>query len=209
MHWPSACCRVAAVQSLVSRSRVTGRRDRNSSNRSACFPIWPMSVMQSPSSSIPPRPHTFACPMPICAPPVLTKARYACPSDWKIPKISWKIWHAGYEVPKNRSHKRHLEMEFLVRDKTCFAFTGGKPYEAGRPTVVFIHGAQHDHSVWILQSRYLAHHGFSVLALDLPGHGKSVGPALTRIEAMADWVLDVLSALGASEVTLIGHSMGS
>jgi len=100
-------------------------------------------------------------------------------------------------------------MEFLVRDKTCFAFTGGKPYEAGRPTVVFIHGAQHDHSVWILQSRYLAHHGFSVLALDLPGHGKSVGPALTRIEAMADWVLDVLSALGASEVTLIGHSMGS
>ena len=100
-------------------------------------------------------------------------------------------------------------MEFLVQAKKSFAFTGGKPFDAMRPTVVFIHGAQHDHSVWILQSRYLAHHGFSVLALDLPGHGKSAGPALADIEAMAAWVLDALAAVGASDVTLVGHSMGS
>lgn len=100
-------------------------------------------------------------------------------------------------------------MEFLVQAKKSFAFTGGKPFDARLPTVAFIHGAQHDHSVWILQSRYLAHHGFSVLALDLPGHGKSAGPALASIEAMAAWVLAALAALGASDVTLVGHSMGS
>ena len=58
-----------------------------------------------------------------------------------------------------------------------YAYTGGKPFDAARPCVVFLHGAQHDHSVWILQSRYLAHHGYSVLALDLPGHGRSRGEA--------------------------------
>jgi len=40
---------------------------------------------------------------------------------------------------------------------------------------VFIHGVLNDHSVWILQSRYLAHHNWNVLAIDLPGHGKSGG----------------------------------
>ena len=34
-----------------------------------------------------------------------------------------------------------------------------------------------DHTVWALQTRYFAHHGRSVLAVDLPGHGRSEGPA--------------------------------
>ena len=99
---------------------------------------------------------------------------------------------------------------FLAVDRhQAYAYTGGKAFDAGLPVVVFIHGAQHDHSVWILQSRYLANHGFAVLALDLPGHGRSAGPALASIEAMAQWVLAVLDAAGASRATLIGHSMGS
>jgi pimeloyl-ACP methyl ester carboxylesterase len=73
---------------------------------------------------------------------------------------------------------------------------------------VFVHGALHDHSVWILQSRYLAHHGFAVLAVDLPGHGRSAGPALDTVEAMADWVLQ-LAAAGRKRATIVGHSMGS
>ena len=51
----------------------------------------------------------------------------------------------------------------------AYAYTGGKTFEANKPTVVFIHGVLNDHSVWILQTRYLAHHGFNVLAVDLPG----------------------------------------
>ncbi len=74
---------------------------------------------------------------------------------------------------------------------------------------MFIHGAQNDHSVWALQSRYFAHHGFSVLAPDLPGHGRSKGSALSSVEEMADWLLALLDAAGAGPALLVGHSMGS
>lgn len=91
----------------------------------------------------------------------------------------------------------------------AYAYTGGKPFDAARPAVVFIHGAQHDHSVWALQTRYFAHHGFGVLAVDLPGHGRSDGPARRDIGALADWLAGLLDAAGASKAILVGHSMGS
>lgn len=91
----------------------------------------------------------------------------------------------------------------------AWAYTGGRPFDATRPVVVFVHGAQNDHSVWALQSRYFAHHGFAVLAVDLPGHGRSAGPALESIEALADWLLALLDAAGVARAALVGHSMGS
>ncbi len=100
-------------------------------------------------------------------------------------------------------------MQFEIDGATAYAYTGGKPFDPALPTVVFIHGAQNDHSVWALQSRYLAHHGHSVLAVDLPGHGRSAGPALTSVDAMADWVVSVLQAAGVRRALLAGHSMGS
>jgi pimeloyl-ACP methyl ester carboxylesterase len=60
-----------------------------------------------------------------------------------------------------------------------------------------------------LHSRWFAHHGFSVLAPDLPGHGRSSGPALRSIAAMADWSAALLDSAGAAKARLIGHSMGS
>ncbi len=100
-------------------------------------------------------------------------------------------------------------MWLSVNGQQAYAYTGGKPFDSARPTVVFIHGAQHDHSVWILQSRYLAHHGFNVLALDLPGHVRSAGAPLASVEEMAAWVAAVLDAAGVKTATLVGHSMGS
>lgn len=100
-------------------------------------------------------------------------------------------------------------MMLNVNGRAAYAYTGGKSFDASRPTVVFIHGAQHDHSVWALQSRYLAHHGYGVLALDLPAHGRSDGPPLESVEALAEWVVAVLDAAGARTATLVGHSMGS
>ena len=100
-------------------------------------------------------------------------------------------------------------MELTVNGRKAYVYTGGKPFDAALPTVVFCHGAQCDHSVWILQSRYLAHHGYGVLALDLPGHGRSAGPALGRIEDLADWIPAVLDAAGVKQASVVGHSMGS
>ena len=100
-------------------------------------------------------------------------------------------------------------MWLQVNDKRAYAYTGGRPFDASRPTIAFVHGAQHDHSVWILQTRYLAHHGWSVLAFDLPGHGRSEGEPLTTVEAIADWVLAALDAAGVARAMIVGHSMGS
>jgi pimeloyl-ACP methyl ester carboxylesterase len=96
-----------------------------------------------------------------------------------------------------------------VQGHAAYCYTGGKPFDAALPTAVFIHGAQNDHSVWILQTRYFAHHGFGVLAVDLPGHGRSKGSALTSVEALARWLLALLDAAGVQQANLIGHSMGS
>ncbi|MFZ6849615.1 alpha/beta fold hydrolase [Undibacterium sp. RuRC25W] len=100
-------------------------------------------------------------------------------------------------------------MLFNVNQHEAYCYTGGKLLKPELPTVVFIHGAQNDHSVWGLQSRYFAHHGYNVLAVDLPGHGRSKGPALTSIEDMAHWLLALLDAAQIQQATLVGHSMGS
>ena len=100
-------------------------------------------------------------------------------------------------------------MIFNVNERAAYAYTGGKAFDAALPTVVFIHGAQNDHSVWGLQSRWFAHHGYGVLAVDLPGHGRSAGPALASVEQMADWLLALLDAAGVERALLAGHSMGS
>jgi pimeloyl-ACP methyl ester carboxylesterase len=93
-------------------------------------------------------------------------------------------------------------------DRKVYAYTGGKPLEPELPGVVFVHGALHDHSVWILQSRYLAHHGRSVLAVDLPGHGRSEGEAL-GVEAAGRWLAALVAASGVQCCAIVGHSMGS
>lgn len=100
-------------------------------------------------------------------------------------------------------------MILTVQGKAAYAYTGGRRFDAALPTVVFVHGAQHDHSVWGLQSRYFAHHGFNVLAVDLPGHCRSEGPAKATVEALADWLAECLDAAGASAALVVGHSMGS
>jgi pimeloyl-ACP methyl ester carboxylesterase len=108
-------------------------------------------------------------------------------------------------------------MQIEINGEAAYAYTGGKPFDTALPCVVFIHGAQNDHSVWGLQSRWFAHHGFAVLAVDLPGHGRSAGKPLPSIEDLADWIELLLEKVGAGDtancaaknVTLVGHSMGS
>ena len=100
-------------------------------------------------------------------------------------------------------------MNLPVSGKQVYAYAGGRPFDPALPAVVFIHGAEHDHCVWVLQSRYLAHHGRGVLAVDLPGHGRSEGPPLSSVEALADWVVALLDAANVKQAALVGHSMGS
>src|SRR5215468_607020 len=100
-------------------------------------------------------------------------------------------------------------MQLNVNGSDVFVATGGREFDKTLPTVVFLHGAGFDHSTWALHTRWFAHHGFSVLAPDLPGHGRSAGPSLPGIAEMADWTAALLDAAGAAKAHLIGHSMGS
>ena len=100
-------------------------------------------------------------------------------------------------------------MELSVQGQSAYVYTGGKPFDPALPCVVFIHGALHDHSVWTLLARWLAHHGHAVLALDLPGHGRSRGAPLDSVQALADWTLALMQAAGVRGAAVVGHSMGS
>lgn len=100
-------------------------------------------------------------------------------------------------------------MQLEVDRETVYAATGGKTIDPGKQTVVFLHGVGQDHTIWVLPTRYFARHDRNVLAVDLPGHGRSTGAPLSTIEAMADWAVAVLDAAGVERAAMVGHSMGS
>jgi pimeloyl-ACP methyl ester carboxylesterase len=100
-------------------------------------------------------------------------------------------------------------MRAVVEGNEIYAYTGSRPLDAALASVVFVHGAGNDHSVWALQSRYFAHHGFNALAVDLPAHGRSAGAPVRSVTALGDWIAAFLDSTGISEAAVVGHSMGS
>src|SRR3954464_5842209 len=100
-------------------------------------------------------------------------------------------------------------MQLSVNGLEAFVATGGREFDTSQPTIVLLHGAGFDHTAWALHSRWFAHHGYGVLAPDLPGHGRSSGAPLSTIAEMADWTAALLEAAGATKARLVGHSMGS
>ena len=100
-------------------------------------------------------------------------------------------------------------MHLTVQGHSTYCYTGGKPFDATKPTAVFIHGVLNDHSVWILQTRWFANHGWNVLAVDLPGHCRSGGPPPASVEDAAQFIIALLDAAGVQRAALIGHSFGS
>ncbi len=86
----------------------------------------------------------------------------------------------------------------------------GKGFDAARPTVLFVHGAGMDHSVWPLQARHFAYRGWNALAPDLPGPRPQRGrSAASSIGEAADWLWQLIKALEVDAVALVGHSMGA
>jgi pimeloyl-ACP methyl ester carboxylesterase len=100
-------------------------------------------------------------------------------------------------------------MQLSVNGVETFVATGGRDFDSSLPTIVLLHGAGFDHTTWALHSRWFAHHGYGVLAPDLPGHGRSSGAPLQAIADMADWTAALLDAAGVAKAWLVGHSMGS
>jgi pimeloyl-ACP methyl ester carboxylesterase len=100
-------------------------------------------------------------------------------------------------------------MHLTVNGHDTYCYTGGKPFNAAQPSVIFIHGVLNDHSVWILQTRYFAHHGWNVLAPDLPGHCKSAGAPAKSVEEATAFITALMDAASIERAALVGHSFGS
>ena len=100
-------------------------------------------------------------------------------------------------------------MYLTVNGNKTYVATGGKTFDKGLPTVVFLHGSGLDHRSWALQTRWFAFHGFSVIAPDFPAHSLSEGEALNTIESMADWLWSLLDEMGVDKCSLVGHSQGA
>ena len=71
-----------------------------------------------------------------------------------------------------------------------------------------MHGSGLTHIVWSLHEQFLASKGYSILSLDLPGHGSSEGPAIKSIEEIADWIRKLMKNLKINEISFMGHSQG-
>ncbi len=100
-------------------------------------------------------------------------------------------------------------MKLAVDGKEAFVYTANHPIDPETRTVAFVHGAGLDHSWFGLQSRYFGYHGWNVMAVDLPGHGRSAGPALTSVGAMSDWIVRLLDSVDIRKASIVGHSLGS
>ncbi|RED49745.1 alpha/beta fold hydrolase [Aestuariispira insulae] len=100
-------------------------------------------------------------------------------------------------------------MELTIQGTKIFANTGGQAFDAAKPVIILVHGAGMSHAVWGQQTRFLAHHGFSVLAIDLPGHGRSEGEAIASIEGLGDFIAELIQESGAEKAVICGHSMGA
>ena len=71
-----------------------------------------------------------------------------------------------------------------------------------------MHGSGLTHIVSSLHETFLTAQGYSVLSVDLPGHGNSEGPAVKSIEDIAEWVKKLMEQLKVNEISFIGHSQG-
>ena len=71
-----------------------------------------------------------------------------------------------------------------------------------------MHGSGLSHIVWSLHEQFLASKGYSILSVDLPGHGSSEGPAIKSIEKIADWIEKMMEKLKINEISFLGHSQG-
>jgi pimeloyl-ACP methyl ester carboxylesterase len=78
------------------------------------------------------------------------------------------------------------------------------------PPILLVHGMRAEASIMTPLARALADRGWRVVALDLPGHGRSDPPrGPVEIDRIGEVVLEAAAALGLPpRPALLGHSMG-
>ena len=71
------------------------------------------------------------------------------------------------------------------------------------PLIIFIHGAACDHTLWLYQTRYFFNKNFSVISMDLPGHGKNLSKPLNSIKELSNLIKKLIKRLPNKEIYLV------
>ena len=85
-------------------------------------------------------------------------------------------------------------------------FTTSRTEFQNSPTLLCVHGSGGSHAHW--PEKLLTRKDICVVALDLPGHGKSQGEGLNTVEGYAGVLSEFVKSVGLDRSTLVGHSLG-
>ncbi|VBB43239.1 Hydrolase, alpha/beta domain protein [uncultured Desulfatiglans sp.] len=100
----------------------------------------------------------------------------------------------------------HTPYTVLTRAGVGFE-AGSNRFFPDRPTLLMVHGAGGRGARWLNQTGPLGR-TLNTVAVDLPGHGGTAGPAPSEIADYAAWLEGVVAPAFESGVVLMGHSMG-
>ena len=101
-------------------------------------------------------------------------------------------------------------MKVTYRGHEVRIATGGRSHDDSEdPGIVLVHGSGMDRTTWQMQTRWLAHHGYRVAAIDLPGHGLSAGVPLESIAEMGAWTAGLIHELNLAPAHIVGFSLGT
>jgi len=98
-------------------------------------------------------------------------------------------------------------MPYIVIEGKRYYYEGETPSAPSKKVILFVHGAGGGHRRWSFQLEYLKK-SYAPLAIDLPGHGRSEGKAMSSIAAYRDFVFLLAEKLISVPFFLAGHSMG-
>jgi pimeloyl-ACP methyl ester carboxylesterase len=97
---------------------------------------------------------------------------------------------------------------FNIESTKIACWINGSDFDKKKPSLVFIHGSGSDHSAWSHPYARLYKY-YNILAIDLPGHGRSGGGGEADVEDYCLWVKKLLDILDLKDTMLIGHSLGA
>ncbi len=98
--------------------------------------------------------------------------------------------------------------EIKIRGRRLAFEARPETFDKSALTTIFIPGSGGDREEWRGQLEGLSSR-FNIIALELPGHGKSDPPGENNVGRYADWVVNFIEELGLIKVVIIGCSLGS
>ena len=97
---------------------------------------------------------------------------------------------------------------FIIESTKIACWINGSNFDKKKSSLFFIHGSGSDHSAWSHQYGRL-HKKYNIVAVNLPGHGRSGGNGEADVETYCLLVKKLLDILNWKDAVIVGHSLGA